>query len=239
MDLPIYKETLEKKIRIYKKAGRSDAWWEVDRVLQEQIKSSRESFVEKMLEEGNSSKSFYSATRKLASSSPQHQCSVRDVFPGREAKDACSEVLSYFGSIATAEGSPLPVVNQVHGGLAPFGSQRTETLLGAAKKSDSMVKGDPLPNLVRCYPTAFSGPVSEIFNAINVTGEGQIFGKKNTLLSSQKSQIQWTFLNAVTTAAPRYLRRSWKGRSLLSCDPSLHLILTSLAASQNVVPSTC
>ena len=130
MDLPIYKETLEKKIRIYKKAGRSDAWWEVDQVLQEQIKSSRESFVEKMLEEGNSSKSFYSATRKLASSSPQHQCSVRDVFPGREAKDACSEVLSYFGSIATAEGSPLPVVNQVHGGLAPFGSQRTETLLG-------------------------------------------------------------------------------------------------------------
>ena len=46
----------KRKIRLYKKAGKSRAWWETERVLQESIAEARSGFVEKMLEEGNNGK---------------------------------------------------------------------------------------------------------------------------------------------------------------------------------------
>ena len=42
----------KRKIRLYKKGGRCDKWWDTDRQLQERINESREAFVEKMLEGG-------------------------------------------------------------------------------------------------------------------------------------------------------------------------------------------
>lgn len=48
----------KKKIRLYKKGGRCESWWETYRFLQEKIAESRYAFVERMLEEGNTSKSF-------------------------------------------------------------------------------------------------------------------------------------------------------------------------------------
>ena len=126
----------KKKIRIYKKGGRCDKWWETDRKIQELISNSREAFVEKMLEEGNSGKSFYAATRKLASATPNQQWSVRDVFPGKDASEVCHEVLEYFGGIAGSEGGPVPQVDRVQGGLIPFTPERTEKLLSAAKKTN-------------------------------------------------------------------------------------------------------
>lgn len=57
---------MEEKIRIYKKEGKSQAWWDIDRALQEKIEASRNEFVEKMLLMGNSGRSFYAATKKLA-----------------------------------------------------------------------------------------------------------------------------------------------------------------------------
>ena len=44
----------KKKIRIYKKSGRSQAWWDTDSLLQKEISDSKETYVEKMLAQGNS-----------------------------------------------------------------------------------------------------------------------------------------------------------------------------------------
>ena len=161
----------KRKVRIYKKAGRCDKWREVDRRLQELIGSSREAFVEKMLEEGNSGKSFYAATRKLASATTSQQWTVKDIFPGEKAEEVCKKVLDYFGGIAASKGGPLPPGDVVPGGLVPFSPDRTEKLLKAAKKTNSMVGGDPLPNLVRTFPRSFAVPVASIYDAVNASGK--------------------------------------------------------------------
>ena len=59
-----------RKIRLYKKKGRSDAWWRADSEMQERINESGNSFVDRLLEEGGGGKSFYAATRKLSTVTP-------------------------------------------------------------------------------------------------------------------------------------------------------------------------
>ena len=85
----------KKKIRIYKKEGRSQAWWNTDAILQEKIEESRNAFVKKILEEGNAGRSFYSATKKLAKAAVVPQWSVKDLFVGRQLREICQEVLDY------------------------------------------------------------------------------------------------------------------------------------------------
>ena len=63
----------KKKIRIYKKGGRSHKWWDVDRRLQKEIEEARDQFVKRLLEDGNAGRSLYSATRKLASAAPRSE----------------------------------------------------------------------------------------------------------------------------------------------------------------------
>ena len=130
----------KKKIREYKSGGKSDKWWRIDTRLQELITNSREAFVEKMLDEGNSGKSFYAATRKLSAANPAQPWSVKDVFPGASSLEVGREVLGYFGGIASTQGDPIPDTARVPGGLPTFTKVRTEAVLRKAKRSDSMVK---------------------------------------------------------------------------------------------------
>ena len=114
----------KKKIRIYKKEGRSQAWWDVDSAVQEKIESSRVNFVEKMLEEGNRGSSFYTATKKLAKAAVVRQWTVKDLFVGRPASEVGREVLGYFGKIATGDSEP-PGGRRCPGGLPVFTAERT------------------------------------------------------------------------------------------------------------------
>lgn len=82
----------KKKIRAYKKKGRSQMWWETDRKLQKKIEESRVDFVHTLLEEGNSGRTFYAATKKLSSASQSPQWTVSDLFPGKEPSKICEEV---------------------------------------------------------------------------------------------------------------------------------------------------
>ena len=160
----------KKKIRIYKKEGRSRAWWNIDEVLQKRIEDSRNDFVERVLAEGNSGRSFYAATKKLAKAAVVPQWSVKDLFVGREPKGICRDVLDYFGRIAAEPSPPVEGVQRCSGGLPAFTLERTEALLKNAKKTDSRVDGDPLPHLVRRHPAAFATPIAAVYNRINDTG---------------------------------------------------------------------
>ena len=160
----------KKKIRIYKKEGRSQAWWDTDTLVQNRIEESRQAFVEKILDEGNAGRSFFAATRKLAKAAVVPQWSVKDLFVGKRPEEVCQEVLDYYGNIAAGPAAPPDGVQRVHGGLQHFTAGRTEALLKAAKKSDSRVDGDPLPHLVRCHPAAFAVPIAAIYNRINDSG---------------------------------------------------------------------
>ena len=124
-----------------------------------------------MLDEGNTGRSFYAATRKLSSAATTPQWSVKDLFAGKEPKGVCGEVLKYFGGIAGGDqvDHEMPDIDRCCGQLPGFTVARTEDILKAAKKTDSAVKGDPLPHLVRHYPQAFATLVSAIFNRINCT----------------------------------------------------------------------
>lgn len=48
----------KKKLRIYKKEGRTVEWWATDDKLQIAIETSKENYVEKLLEDGGNSRSF-------------------------------------------------------------------------------------------------------------------------------------------------------------------------------------
>ena len=160
----------KKKIRVYKKEGKSVRWWDIDRLLHERIEKSRVEFVEKMLEEGNNGRSFYAATKRLAKAAVVPQWSVSDLFVGRPPQEVCQEVLAYFGGVASGAAPDLSRAPRCSGGLPEFMVAGTEELLKAVKKSDSTVQGDPLPHLVRCHAGAFAGPITHIFNAINTLG---------------------------------------------------------------------
>ena len=161
----------KKKIRIYKKFGKSQSWWETDRRLQEEIAQAKEAFVERLLEDGNNGRPFYAATRKLAAASSAQPWRVNDLFVGMGPEEVCREVLDFFGKIArTEDDTGLPELPRVRGGLGVFTVERTTKLLKASKKKDSRVEGDPLPHLVRSFPASFARPVADIFNRIDETG---------------------------------------------------------------------
>ena len=160
----------KKKVRIYKKFGKSQSWWETDRKLQSEIRDAKEFFVEKLLEEGNNGRPFYAATRKLAAATPSKPWKVTDLFVGMGPKEVCGEVLGFFGALARTEAGGMPDIPRVDGGLGHFSSERTAELLRASKKTDSCVEGDPLPHLIRTFADSFAAPVAKIFNRINETG---------------------------------------------------------------------
>ena len=89
-----------KKCRIYKKYGRNESWWLTDERMQQEIKDSREEFVERTLAEGNSGRTFYAATKMLSSPGTAKAWKVSDLFAGASPKQVCDNVLGYFGSIA-------------------------------------------------------------------------------------------------------------------------------------------
>ena len=76
----------KKKLQIYKKGGRNNDWWATDSALQDAIETSKESYVERLLEEGSSSRSFYSATKKLASATSCREWRVSDLFSGKDGR---------------------------------------------------------------------------------------------------------------------------------------------------------
>ena len=79
-------------------------------------------------------------------------------------------MLDYFGGITDSLPEPLPEVWRGDGGLGEFTLQRTEDILAAAKKTNSMIASDPLPNLIKKFPKQFATPIADIFNAVNITG---------------------------------------------------------------------
>ena len=93
------KRLWKKKLRIYKKKGKNAVWWNTDHVLQEAITEARTGFVDRILEDGNSGRSFYTAVKKLASPSSQAQWAVTDLYPGLPPAKVCHEILELYGSI--------------------------------------------------------------------------------------------------------------------------------------------
>ena len=160
----------KKKIRLYKKGGRSHRWWEDYRRLQGEIEEARDQFVERLLEDGNAGSSFYAATRRLALAAPGTKWEVSELFSGQPPQEICDRILDYFGGNTDQDPAPLPDIPRGDGGLGDFTPARTEAILAAAKKSNSMVDGDPLPNLVQGFAKEFLTPVLILFNQINQSG---------------------------------------------------------------------
>ena len=161
----------KKKIRIYKKGGRNDAWWRTEELLQSKIQEARNGFVDRILEDGAQGRSFYAAAKSLSAPVPSNKWQVSDLFPGQEAAKVGSEVLKFYSSISTDPIRPPFPVDRCDGGMGHFSTDRVSELLRKAKKTDSRVDGDPLAHLVRLHPEAFAQPVARIYNEINNSGK--------------------------------------------------------------------
>ena len=171
----------KRKLRLYKKEGRSQAWWDTDGVLQEAIADSKEAFVERLLEDGGSGKSFYSATKRLSSACATRNWDITDLFACKPPGEIGVKILEYFGRIATPEAPPIQNIRRVPGGLPVFTPESVSKMLRTSKKTNSIVQGDPLPNLIREHPEAFVQPVMKIYNAINDSGRWPVAWKMEYL----------------------------------------------------------
>ena len=171
----------KRKIRLYKKGGKSQLWWNTERKMQVSLSEARSGFVERMLEDGNMGRSFYSTAKKMSSAAPTPQWSVMDLFPGQDPDSVGKEVLEFYGNISHRSAEPMPELATRHGGLEEFTVEKTVELLRQMKKTESRVEGDPLPHLARKYPEAFAVPVAAIFNEINRSGSWPIKWKTEHL----------------------------------------------------------
>ena len=81
------------------------------------------------------------------------------------------KVLDYFGGIASEESTRGPEVPKLGVALPDITPADATKLLKRAKKTDSSVRGDPMPHLVREFPEAFAEPVADILNAISRASE--------------------------------------------------------------------
>ena len=115
----------KKKVRVYKGEGKSAQWWQVDADLQGEIACSKSDFIERLLEEGNAGRSFYSATKKLSTAKTTQTWTVSDLFVGVKDEEVAEKVLDYFGGIAKSERPGVPDLPRVHGGLEEFTAERT------------------------------------------------------------------------------------------------------------------
>ena len=135
MDQSENQETLEEKDQTVQKGGKCDRWHEVDRVLQSEIENAKAYFVDKLIEEGGSGRSFYSATKKLAAAAATPTWTINDMFVGSDAGAICDKILDYFGGIAGAGTGSITEENVQEGGLPYFSVDRTAGLLRSSKKT--------------------------------------------------------------------------------------------------------
>ena len=92
---------------------RDDTWWRLDEKMQEEIRASREDFINQTLEDGNAGKSFYAAAKKLSAPGDKSQWSVSDLFVGSSPSQICDNVLDYFGNIAASADDAEPPVADI------------------------------------------------------------------------------------------------------------------------------
>ena len=170
----------KKKIRLYKKKGKSQAWWETERKLQKSIDEARSGFVDRLLEEGSAGKSFYAATKKLASPAAAPQWSVSDLFPGQGPQSVCDEVLRFYGSISTAPAEQIPVLPTSVGNLGEFTASAVAELLGNVKKTNSRVDGIPCPILCGGSLMPFPFPSLPSSTGSMLRAGGLLDGKPST-----------------------------------------------------------
>ena len=154
----------KKKRRIFRKRGRSASWRELTRNLEEEVRASKEAFVDKAIEKGGNGKDFYAVVKKLSGPGSSSAWSVRDLFPGVSDAEICKKVTDYFSSVGGREaGRPMAEMERVPVGLQ-FSEDKVVEMLKNMKKKDSHVPGDPLPFLIRKMPDLFAPPISIIFN---------------------------------------------------------------------------
>ena len=153
-----------RKRMIFRKRGRSASWRELSKNLEEEVRVSKEAFVDAAIERGGNGREFYSVVKKLSGPSGPSTWSVRDLFPGVPDEDVCKIVTDYFSSVGgKEEGRAMPALEKVPVGIT-FTVDKVVELLGNLKKKDSHVPGDPLPFLVRGMPDLFAPPITTIFN---------------------------------------------------------------------------
>ena len=206
------KRLWKRKIRLYKKGGKSGRLWDTDRKLKQSLADARNGFVEKLLEEGNTGRSFYSATKKLATAAPTPQWSVCDLFPGKGPAAVSHEVLQFYGNISTTPAAPMPEISCLDGGLGEFTEERMVDLLKNIKKTESRVEGDPLAHMVRRFPRRLRCQLPKSSMRSTRAGSGQRNGRPSTSQSSRRVQTRGVCLNAETLAARRRSAKFWKVR---------------------------
>ena len=190
-----------RKCRIYKKDGRSQKWWAIDRVMQGLIAESRQEFVDKALEDGNSGKSFYAAAKSLATPGSAQSWTVADLFPGSSPGEVCDNVLEYFSGIGGRPLRRVPALPRVQAGLPTYTESGVTEMLRKGKKQTPESRVIPSPTWSEVVRRALLPHLPTSTMRSMPPPHGRKHGRLNTSLSYQRTRTLGTCPNAATLAA--------------------------------------
>ena len=137
------------KKRIYKREGKSRAGIALGIKISGLLAASKEKFVESSMVGGDSTRTYFSAVKKLASAAAPQPWSLLDLYPNRSPLEAGNETAAFFTRISDIfePFGPLRDNNK----REPVTVEHVTALLKRAKKPKSSVRGDILPRLVKAH----------------------------------------------------------------------------------------
>ena len=156
----------KQKCRVYKRQGKSRHWRILDHRIQQMTMFAKRDYVDRFAQSGTSTRSFFTAVKKLGSAANNEEWNLTSLFPGSTGLEAGEKAAEYFTRI-TDLFEPLQHVEASEDEMRrPITEEEVRKRLKEAKKPNSTVEGDILPRVVKAHNDALAVPVTRIFNSV-------------------------------------------------------------------------
>ena len=174
------------KKRVYKRDGKSDLWWRLDEEMSRKLEECKSAFVDKAKEDGPNSRKYYSVIKSLSCKEKPPDWKVSDLYPGATKDKVGDKVTAYFTAI-TDQFERLNPSLATQPQRAPLSVREVTDRIVAAKKPNSIVKGDLPPKVVRRHAQAVAIPAQRIFNSVFKFGTWPTKWKEETVVVIPKT----------------------------------------------------
>ena len=167
------------KRSVYKREGKSPLWCSLRDRMETRLEESKSTFVETASEAGQTSRSYFTAVKKLSCKERPPDWSVMDLFPGLHQKEAGDKTAAFFTEISD-QFEPLRELPPGTDCRPPLTLEQVRLMMKKAKKPNSTVKGDILPRLVKQHHALIAPAAMRIFNAVFRTNRWPTAWKNET-----------------------------------------------------------
>ena len=173
-----------RKKRAYRRGGKSAWWARLQQQMDDRIEQSKVQFVTEVEKAGP--RAYFAAVKSLASKEKPVPWQVGSLFEGLEPKETANKTAEFFTKISN-EFRPIQDNDGNFTPREPLSLAEVEAKMKAARKPNSMVKGDVLPRLMKKFHKMLSVPAARIFNKVLQHGKWPSNWKKETAVIIPKT----------------------------------------------------